>query len=216
VRGVVGLHASFTVSDDTIREAGLLCREHGTVLHVHVAEDRHDVDDARRRGYDGVVHRLRALGALLPGSILAHGVHLTRNEVREVDGLGCWLVQNPRSNHHNQVGFATVLDQAARVALGTDGFPADMPTELRALADTAPAGDDRARDGSRTARLDNGWKLVTNLFPDLDAPDRGRGGPRHFEVGRASLPVSGVPDTVFDSVVEEARREAARLWKRIP
>ena len=40
IRGVVGLHASFTVSDDTVREAGDLARELATVLHVHVAEDR--------------------------------------------------------------------------------------------------------------------------------------------------------------------------------
>ena len=39
VRGLVGLHASFTVSDETIREAGALARELGTVVHVHVAED---------------------------------------------------------------------------------------------------------------------------------------------------------------------------------
>ncbi len=52
LRGLVGLHASFTVSDDTMREAGDLARELGTVVHVHVAEDQADVDDARaaRRG----------------------------------------------------------------------------------------------------------------------------------------------------------------------
>src|SRR5450830_1738765 len=73
VRGVIGLHASFTVSDDTIREAGDLCRELGTVVHVHVAEDGADIDDAIRRGYRGPVERLHALGALPAGSILAHG-----------------------------------------------------------------------------------------------------------------------------------------------
>ena len=39
IRGMVGLHASFTVSNDTVREAGALARELGTILHVHVAED---------------------------------------------------------------------------------------------------------------------------------------------------------------------------------
>lgn len=66
VRGIVGLHASFTVSDDTIREAGRLCRELGTVLHVHLAEDAADVDDARRRGYAGPLERLLALGLCRP------------------------------------------------------------------------------------------------------------------------------------------------------
>jgi cytosine/adenosine deaminase-related metal-dependent hydrolase len=43
----VGLHASFTVSDDTIVEAAGLARDLGVVLHVHVAEDGADVADAR-------------------------------------------------------------------------------------------------------------------------------------------------------------------------
>ena len=51
VRGMVGLHASFTVSDETVRAAGNLARELGTVVHVHVAEDLADVDDARTRGF---------------------------------------------------------------------------------------------------------------------------------------------------------------------
>ena len=66
VRGVVGLHASFTVSDETIREAGALCRELGTVLHVHLAEDGADVDDARRRGYAGPLRAAASRSARCP------------------------------------------------------------------------------------------------------------------------------------------------------
>jgi cytosine/adenosine deaminase-related metal-dependent hydrolase len=35
-------------------------------MHVHVAEDGADVEDARRRGYAGPLERLLALGALPP------------------------------------------------------------------------------------------------------------------------------------------------------
>src|SRR5208283_6030329 len=97
-RGLVGLHASFTVSDDTIREAGALARELGTVVHVHVAEDRADVNDARRRGFAGPLERLIALEALPAGSILAHGVHLSADQARRARDAGCWFVHNPRSN----------------------------------------------------------------------------------------------------------------------
>lgn len=133
VRGVVGLHASFTVSDDTIREAAALARELGTVLHVHVAEDLADVDDARSRGYGGVIDRLTRLDAMIPGSIFAHGVHLDRAEVEACAAAGCWLVQNPRSNRANQVGYPGHLAASEKVALGTDGFGSDMPEENKAL-----------------------------------------------------------------------------------
>jgi cytosine/adenosine deaminase-related metal-dependent hydrolase len=131
VRGAVGLHASFTVSDETVREAGALCRELGAVLHVHVAEDGADTDDARARGYASPVDRLHALGALVPGSILAHGVHLDEAEVRRAADAGCWFVQNPRSNRGNGVGYPRALVASPRVALGTDGYPSDMLEEWR-------------------------------------------------------------------------------------
>ena len=116
IRGMVGLHASFTVSDDTVRAAGDLARELATVLHVHVAEDLADVEDARSRGFDGPLERLARLGALVPGSILAHGVHLSRAQVERAEALSCWLVQNPRSNEGNRVGNACATPTTWRSA----------------------------------------------------------------------------------------------------
>src|ERR1019366_5119528 len=161
VRGVVGLHASFTISDDTIREASDLCRELGTVMHVHVAEGGADVDDAIRRGYRGPFERLHALGALPAGSILAHCVHLDAVEVRQVDALGCWIVQNPRSNRNNRVGYPRALGESMRVALGTDGFVSDMREETAVLFEEALAhGEDAAVVGRRAA---GGQALVAEL-----------------------------------------------------
>ncbi len=133
VKGAVGIHAAFTVSDETLTEAASLARELDGILHIHVAEDLADVADARERGYPGLIDRLDACGALVPGSIFAHGVHLTRAEVERVAGAGIWLIQNPRSNRGNRVGYPQALGASQLVALGTDGFPADMADERQAL-----------------------------------------------------------------------------------
>ena len=58
-----------------------------------------------RRGYAGPLERLLLRGALPPGSILAHGVHLDADQVRAAGRPGLWLVQNPRSNRGNGVGY---------------------------------------------------------------------------------------------------------------
>ena len=116
IKVAIGLHASFTVSDDTVAEAAALARELGTVLHVHVAEDLADVLDARDRGYAGVIDRLTKLGAMVPGSIFAHGVHLTSAEVAACAAAGVWLVQNPRSNRGNRVGYPAALAASSKVA----------------------------------------------------------------------------------------------------
>ncbi|MBI4577802.1 MAG: amidohydrolase family protein, partial [Planctomycetes bacterium] len=168
VRGLVGLHASFTVSDETIREAGELARELETVLHVHVAEDVADLEDAARRGYSGPVQRLLDLGALTPGSILAHGVHLTDAQVKRVGRRGAWLVQNPRSNRGNRVGYPRALWASGRVALGTDGYPSDMRAEhLALLVEAMQHGDEAA---STARRLAAGWDLAAERFGVRFAP----------------------------------------------
>jgi len=194
VRGLVGLHASFTVSDATIRDAGALCAELGTVLHVHLAEDRADVDDARRRGYEGPLERLVALGTLPEGSILAHGVHLARAQVREAATHGWWLVQNPRSNRGNRVGYPAALGASGRVALGTDGYPSDGAAELEALRAGAREHDEDMEVGA--ARAAAGRTLFAERFGPLPAP-------------------ATVSDAILDDIDREAAAEAGRLWERM-
>ncbi len=172
VRGVVGLHASFTVSDETIREAGNLCRELDTVMHVHLAEDAADVRDAAERGYPGPLERLLALDALPPGSILAHGVHLDAELVRRAADRGLWLVQNPRSNIGNRVGYPGALGASGRVALGTDGYPAEMWKEVTAFAPGGagagaaggPGGEAGEPPATLRERLEAGGELAAERF----------------------------------------------------
>jgi cytosine/adenosine deaminase-related metal-dependent hydrolase len=172
VRGVVGLHASFTVSDETMREAAALCRELDTVVHVHVAEDVADVADAVRRGWAGPLERLDHFGALPPGSILAHGVHLSVPQVRRAAQLGCWLVQNPRSNRANRVGYPAALGTSQRVALGTDGYPSDLDAECAALFEDARRYGEDAQAADR--RPQAGHALLDERFggkaPSIRAP----------------------------------------------
>lgn len=216
VRGVVGLHAPFTVCDETIAEAGEHCVQLDTVLHVHVAEAAVDVEDALARRYAGPIERLVALHALPGGSIIAHGVHLGAEQVALTDQLGCWIVQNPRSNANNRVGYPRALGRSARVALGTDGFPSDMRAETAALLEEGSThGEAR---GHLLQRSDAGRALASTFFPDVDdscefgedgSVDRlviaGHAVVRHGELQTGDL--------------EEIRRVAAEaapvLWKRM-
>lgn len=199
VAGAVGLHASFTVSDETIREAGALCHDLGAVLHVHLAEDQADVEDAKRRGYQGPLERLLALDALVPGSVLAHGVHLDEAQVRAAADAGCWFVQNPRSNRHNRVGYPRALAAGARVALGTDGFASDMLEESRCLERESAVQQEAA--GTATTRLDAGWELAESLLGAAAVAAR----------SGAAAPLDPARLAGLEA---EARAEAARLWQR--
>lgn len=210
VRGAVGVHAGFTVSDETLREAGDLARELGTIVHVHLAEDISDERHARQLGYDGALDRLLRLDALPEGSILAHGVHASANDVCRAAERGLWFVQNPRSNANNRVGYPAVLDATARVALGTDGFAADMTAEVEAgLREATKHGADPARIGPR---LDAGEEL---LAPHLGTIELDLA-PGELRVAGRTIATAGrlvTADT--EEIARTAQAQAARLWRRM-
>lgn len=131
-RGMVGAHASFTLSDESLEYCAELMRVFDAGLHIHVAEDRWDVVDARSRYRLGVVERLAKHGALSDRTILAHGIHLSDEDIEIARSAGVWFAHNPRSNMNNQVGHAPVDKFGDRVVLGTDGIGADMFEETRA------------------------------------------------------------------------------------
>ncbi len=166
VRGLVGLHASFTVSNETLDEAAAICRETDNVVHVHVAEDTADLSHAHERRYRGPLERMTERGTLPAGSILAHGVHLDAPQVRAAAARGLWLVQNPRSNEGNRVGYPRALWASDCVALGTDGFPPDMRAELAALERIAARHPESERRGSDAVRdrLAAGTRLAAERF----------------------------------------------------
>jgi putative selenium metabolism protein SsnA len=130
-RGMVGAHASFTLSDESLDLLARAARDLGSSVHVHVAEDRCDVEDSRRRGGTGVVERLRRRGLVGAQALLVHCVHLAADELREAQDAGAWLVHCPRSNANNAVGRAST-PAFRRAALGTDGLDEDMLAEARA------------------------------------------------------------------------------------
>ncbi|MFZ5432873.1 MAG: amidohydrolase family protein [Calditrichota bacterium] len=130
-RGMFGLHASFTLSDDSLQEIARVKPE-AMPIHVHVAEDTSDVEDAHARGYAGPFARLQQFGLWNETSLAVHGVHMSSDERTMAKEIGVGVVHNPESNCNNRVGYA---DPAAfrndRILLGTDGMSSDMIASLR-------------------------------------------------------------------------------------
>ncbi|HEX5147993.1 MAG TPA: amidohydrolase family protein, partial [Candidatus Limnocylindrales bacterium] len=177
-RGMVGAHASFTLSRETLGACAELARKRAVGLHIHVAEDAADERDAEVRFGSRVAARLAAAGALDERSLLAHGVHLDASEIETVREAGATVVHNARSNMNNAVGRAPLAALGERVALGTDGIGADMFEEGRAAyfrgreeAVETPATWplDRLAEGARVAGEAFGEPLFGFLEPGAPA-----------------------------------------------
>jgi putative selenium metabolism protein SsnA len=120
-----GLHASFTLSDRTLRKCVEAAQSVGAGFHVHIAEDRCDVEDAHARCGKTPVQRLSDLGALNQKTIAAHCVHVTLADMALLARQGVNVVHNPQSNCNNAVGIAKVpalLRRSVLVGLGSDGY----------------------------------------------------------------------------------------------
>jgi cytosine/adenosine deaminase-related metal-dependent hydrolase len=130
-KGMVGAHASFTLSEETLGACVDLARSESAGIHIHVAEDAADERDAEARFGTRVVTRLAEAGALDDRSLLAHCIHLDEVERKAVRESGATAVHNPRSNMNNRVGHAEV-GSFDRLALGTDGIGGDMFAESKA------------------------------------------------------------------------------------
>ncbi|MFT4540613.1 MAG: cytosine/adenosine deaminase-related metal-dependent hydrolase [Planctomycetota bacterium] len=212
VRGFVGLHASFTVSDTLLREAGELAREFKTGVHVHVAEDTCDLDDARQRGYASPLQRMLSLDALPDGSILAHGVHLTEDDIELACDRDLSFVQNPRSNVGNAVGYPRLLGRLPHVALGTDGWPSDRVEETSALVIESAKHDDDP--GQVAHREQGGHGLLARAF-EGDQPTVVQGLGSLVVDDRIIVDEGSLQTADFESLRRDAERDAQVLWTRM-
>lgn len=149
-RGMVGVHAAFTCSDETLAAAAALARHHGVGVHIHVAEGPDD---------RGAVPRI--IDIATNDWLLVHGVHLPDDH-----GLAGTIVHNPRSNMNNAVGYADPARFENPVALGTDGIGADMLDEFRIAFARAREHDISASPDAAWTWLSHGWTLVPEALSD--------------------------------------------------
>jgi cytosine/adenosine deaminase-related metal-dependent hydrolase len=126
-QGLVGLHASFTVGEDTLNQAVALAEKTKSGIHIHVAEDLYDQEHCMETYHKRVVERLTDAGVLnFSKTILGHCLHLNHHEKELIEASPAWLVQNTESNLNNGVGNFNSTGLGEHIMLGTDGMHSDM------------------------------------------------------------------------------------------
>jgi putative selenium metabolism protein SsnA len=163
-RAMVGAHASFTLSPETLAACAHAARELEVGVHVHAAEDLVDERDAEVLHGIRVVARLAQAGALDGRALLAHGVHLDDHEIGLAASANAHVVHNARSNMNNAVGRARVTALGPHVALGTDGIGSDMFEESHAAYFRLREDDLTAGPNWPLARLAEGARFVGSAF----------------------------------------------------
>ncbi len=132
---MMGLHASFTLGDETLKKSVEAANKAKIGFHVHCAEDLADQQHSISTHKMRVVERFSKFGILGEDTILAHAVHLDQKELELVGKSKTNVVINSQSNMNNAVGVSDVFSKIKNriiVGMGTDAMTNNMLEELRA------------------------------------------------------------------------------------
>ena len=132
--GLFGLHASLSLSNETLEKISKVLGD--LPIHIHVAESEEDEEDALKKYGVRVVERLEKYGLLNENSILAHCVHINEKEARIIAERKCFIVVNPTSNMNNAVGLPDLKlfeEKGIRVLLGNDGLGYNLTRDMMNL-----------------------------------------------------------------------------------
>jgi|WetSurMetagenome_2_1015567.scaffolds.fasta_scaffold01788_9 cytosine/adenosine deaminase-related metal-dependent hydrolase len=240
-QGLVGLHASFTVGDNTLDAAVEMMNRYKSGIHIHVSEDMYDQEMCIRKHGKRVIKRLNQSGVLSSGkTILSHCLHLDEEEKEIIRKSECTVVQNCESNLNNNVGYFNGHDLGERIMLGTDGMHSDMLRSAKASFFVGQRYDNinystaykRFRqihnylsDNSFTGDGENNL-VVLDYNPPTPVDKENFLG--HFIFGITSNHVSDVIsngrlivkdrriiNVDEDDIISESREQAKRLWERM-
>ena len=240
-QGLVGMHASFTVGNETLGRAVDLMHKHNSGIHIHVAEDHYDQEMCIGEHRKRVVERLSDAGVLGSSkTILVHCLHIDDTERELICNSPVWVAENCESNLNNNVGHFTGAGLGENIMLGTDGMHSDMLRSLRAAFFAGQPHDTISYD-SAYRRLRNVHRYLSEngfagdeennlIVLDYDPPtpitkDNFIG---HLLFGITAAHIRDVISggrlivhnrriTTVDEheIKKEARKQAERLWRQI-
>jgi len=210
-KALVGIHAAFTCSDESLQSAAGLARDLGVGVHIHVCEGPEDA---------AAPERLAGLTA--DNWLISHCVHLPTDH--DLHGT---ILHNPRSNLNNSVGYANPARFSNPVALGTDGIGANMIEAFRLAYVMQRSVDVTVGPDPAWSWLEEGWNIVPEARNDEVTWSYEPMDPWHlaFTAGVHPLEVKVDGEVVFtdgkparvdaEEIRAKAREQAKRLHARL-
>lgn len=128
--GLFGMHASLSLSDNTLEKISEKIKD--LPIHIHVAESEMDQDDCINKYEMRVVERLDKFNLLNKNSILSHCIHISKNELEILQDKDIRVALNVASNMNNSVGlpnYQAFKEHNIKCLIGNDGISSSITTE---------------------------------------------------------------------------------------
>ena len=134
ITAMFGLHAAFTVNENTLLESAEAANDLGVGFHIHVSEDLADQKINQNKYNQTVIKRLYNAKCLGPKSMAIHCIYLSDEEINILKNTETSIVHIPQSNMNNAVGVADIgkmLNKNILCGIGTDGMSAGIQNDVR-------------------------------------------------------------------------------------
>ena len=136
-----GPHAIYTCPPDYLKKVAAEAEKLGAEIHMHMNETKTEIEDCIKNYGKRPFEVVAETGLFETGTLAAHCVHLSDNEIDIIKAKKVRVAHNPGSNLKLASGIAPVtklLSKDVTVALGTDGASSnnnlDMLEEIRLAA----------------------------------------------------------------------------------
>jgi putative selenium metabolism protein SsnA len=135
IKAMYGLHASFTVEDKTLEHISDFVHKNDIGIHVHLSEDISDNELSKSKFGKNPIERFNKFNLLNNKSILAHGIHLSKEDYKILESSGAALAYNLDSNLNNSVGLPDFkrVSNSTPVLVCTDGMHANIARSFKQL-----------------------------------------------------------------------------------
>ena len=137
----VAAHSLYTTSLEDVAAAVQLANDYGAPFQIHVDEDETEFAIVSEATGMGVIEALESIGALRPGTVLAHAIYLRDGDFARIAAGGAGIAHNPQSNmklgRSRAAPIVEALAAGIPVGLGTDGPASNNDLDLFDEMDTA-------------------------------------------------------------------------------
>lgn len=133
IKYLFGLHASFTLNNDTLQTVSNFINDYDLGIHIHLCEDPADRKISKDKFSNLPLSRLIKYNLLNDKSIVSHAIHLSKSEYKKIYEHGSAIAFNPDSNLNNSVGIPDFknIPKEQTILCGTDGMHANPAKTLK-------------------------------------------------------------------------------------
>ena len=166
-RGLFGLHAAFTLSDETLKKIG---ERNDAPIHVHVDESQYDTEYCMKHYGKTPIKRFDQFGLIKENSLLAHCLFVEGEDLDIIKARKAKVVFNTTSNMNNGVGlpnYHKFNDKGIDVIIGNDGISSSIAYEYLNIFFTQHLNDLDVRKfgfGDLLKMIDNTYDYASELL----------------------------------------------------